>query len=69
MSPLDQSESKWLQAIDKKLGVIEAKLEVFADHEARIRQLEKTSYQVAVIISIVTAVLTAGLTSVIVSNL
>jgi hypothetical protein len=67
--PLDQSETKWLQAIDKKLGVIEAKLEVFADHETRIRQLEKTSYQVAVIISIVTAVLTATLTSLIASIL
>ena len=62
---LDQSETKWLQAIDKKLGVIEAKLEVFADHETRIRQLEKASYQVAVVISIVTAVLTATLTTII----
>ena len=61
--PLDQSETKWLQAIDKKLGVIEAKLEVFADHETRIRQLEKTSYQVAVVISITTAVLTAVITT------
>lgn len=67
--PLDQSETKWLQAIDKKLGVIEAKLEVFADHETRIRQLEKQSYQVAVVISITTAVLTAVLTTVIASQL
>jgi hypothetical protein len=63
MSPLDNTESKWLQSIDKKLSIIETKLEVFADHETRIRELEKKSYQTAVIISIITALITAVVTA------
>jgi hypothetical protein len=60
---VDNSEQRWLQSIDKKLGIIEARLEVFADHETRIRELEKKSYQAAVIISIVTALITAVVTA------
>lgn len=69
MSPLDQTETRWLQSIDKKLGIIETKLEVFADHETRIRTLEKITTQAAVIISIVTAVITAVLTAIITKGL
>jgi hypothetical protein len=63
MSPLDNTEAKWLQSIDKKLSIIETKLEVFADHETRIRELEKKSYQTAVVISIITALITAVVTA------
>jgi hypothetical protein len=60
---LNQSETKWIQSIDKKLSNIETRLEVFADHETRIRDLEKRAYQAAVVISIVTALITAVVTA------
>jgi hypothetical protein len=60
---LNQSETKWIQSIDKKLSNIETRLEVFADHETRIRDLEKRAYQAAVIISIITALSTAVITA------
>lgn len=60
---LNQSETKWIQSIDKKLSNIETRLEVFSDHETRIRDLEKRAYQAAVVISIVTALITAVVTA------
>lgn len=48
-----------LTHIEKRLAVIEQRLEILGDHEARIRELEKAKNQNAVIIGIITAGITA----------
>jgi hypothetical protein len=50
-----------LADINNRLAVIEARLEIIADHESRIRDLEKARYQSAIIISLMSTLLTAGL--------
>jgi hypothetical protein len=54
-----------LTSIDRRLSVIEDRLTILADHEDRIRDLEKARYQSAIIISIATAVLTSAAVAVI----
>jgi hypothetical protein len=49
-----------LADINNRLAVIEARLEIVADHESRIRDLEKARYQSAIIISLMSTVLTAA---------
>ena len=46
-----------LADISNRLAVIEARLEIIADHEARIRDLEKARWQSAWITSISSAVI------------
>lgn len=48
-----------LAHIEKRLAVIEQRLEILGDHEARIRELEKSKNQNAVIMGLVTAVVVA----------
>jgi hypothetical protein len=60
-----QNTATILGHIDKRLSVIEARLEILGDHETRIRELEKARYQSAIIISITTAVIVAGIVSVV----
>lgn len=54
-----------LAHIDNRLAVIEARLEIVADHESRIRELEKARWQSAWITSISTAVAVAVIVSLI----
>lgn len=46
-----------LADISNRLAVIEARLEIIADHESRIRELEKARWQSAWITSISSAVI------------
>jgi hypothetical protein len=46
-----------LADISNRLAVIEARLEIIADHETRIRELEKARWQSAWITSISSAVI------------
>lgn len=50
-----------LNRIDKKLAVIESKIDQIADHEDRLRQLEKARYQSAWITSIMSSALASGI--------
>lgn len=54
-----------LAHIDNRLAVIEARLEIVADHESRIRELEKARWQSAWIISTATALATSALVALI----
>lgn len=54
-----------LAHIDNRLSVIEARLEIIADHEERIRELEKARWQSAWITSIATAVMVSVIVSLI----
>lgn len=54
-----------LAHIDNRLAVIEARLEIVADHESRIRELERARWQSAWITSISTAVIVAVVVSMI----
>lgn len=54
-----------LADISNRLAVIEARLEIIADHESRIRELEKARWQSAWITSISTAVAVAVIVSLI----
>ena len=54
-----------LTSIDRRLSVIEDRLTILADHEDRIRDLEKARYQSAIIISIATAVLSSAAVAII----
>lgn len=58
-----------LADISNRLAVIEARLEIIADHEARIRELEKARWQSAWITAVATAVATAVLVSIVVNGL
>jgi len=53
------STASILAHIEKRLAVIEERLTILGDHEARIRELEKAKNQNAVIIGIITAGITA----------
>lgn len=54
-----------LADISNRLAVIEARLEIIADHESRIRELEKARWQSAWITSISTAIAVAVIVSLI----
>lgn len=54
-----------LTSIDRRLSVIEDRLTILADHEDRIRDLEKARYQSAIIISIATAALSSAAVAII----
>lgn len=56
---LRQNTAAILSHIEKRLAVIEQRLEILGDHEARIRELEKSKNQNAVIMGLVTAVVVA----------
>lgn len=55
------TNSLLLQRIDSRLAVIESKIDQIADHEERIRELEKARYQSAWITSILSSALCSGL--------
>jgi hypothetical protein len=56
----DQQLEKLLTGILSRLSVIEQRLTALEDHEARLRDLEKNRYQNAWVISLIGAVVTAG---------
>jgi type IV secretory pathway component VirB8 len=55
--------------ITHRLAAIEAKLDVVADHEDRIRELEKARYSTAWMTSILSASLTAGIVALVIKML
>jgi len=70
MSELPKPTTPTLLAhIDNRLAVIEARLEIIADHESRIRELERARWQSAWITSISTAVMVAVIVSIITKGL
>lgn len=58
-----------LADINNRLAVIEARLEIIADHESRIRELEKARWQSAWITSIATALTTAMIVSIVMKGI
>jgi hypothetical protein len=50
-----------LNRIDKKLAVIESKIDQIADHEDRLRELERARYKSAWITSIASSALSAAI--------
>ena len=59
--PRPLTNGELLNRIDKKLAVIESKIDQIADHEDRLRQLEKARYQSAWITSIMSSALASGI--------
>ena len=55
------TNSSLLLRIDARLAVIESKIDQLADHEDRLRELEKARYQSAWITSIMSSVLSSGI--------
>lgn len=55
-----------LLRIESRLTVIESKIDQLADHEDRLRELEKARYQSAWITSIVSSALASGIVYVII---
>jgi hypothetical protein len=60
------TNSSLLIRIDTRLAVIETKIDQLADHEDRLRELEKARYQSAWITSIVSSALASAIVYVIV---
>lgn len=60
---------KLLTGILSRLSVIEQRLTSIEDHENRLRDLERNRYQSAWVISLVGAVITAGLVAAIMKGL
>jgi len=60
------TNSSLLIRIDTRLAVIETKIDQLADHEDRLRELEKARYQSAWITSILSSALASGIVYVIV---
>jgi len=58
-----------LADISNRLAVIEARLEIIADHETRIRDLEKARWQAAWITSTATALATSALVTFIIKGI
>lgn len=50
-----------LVRIDTRLAVIESKIDQIADHEDRLRELEKARYQSAWVTSILSSALASGI--------
>jgi hypothetical protein len=65
----DQNLEKLLTGILSRLSVIEQRLTSIEDHENRLRDLEKNRYQSAWVISLVGAVVTAGLVAALMKGL
>jgi hypothetical protein len=59
--PRPMTNGELLNRIDRKLAVIESKIDQIADHEDRLRQLEKARYQSAWITSIMSSALASGI--------
>jgi hypothetical protein len=59
--PKPMTNAELLNRIDRKLAVIELKIDQIADHEDRLRQLEKARYQSAWITSIASSALASGI--------
>lgn len=55
------TNSTLLVRIDTRLAVIESKIDQIADHEDRLRELEKARYQSAWITSILSSALASGI--------
>jgi type IV secretory pathway component VirB8 len=55
------TNSSLLIRIDSRLAVIESKIDQLADHEDRLRELEKARYQSAWITSIVSSALASAI--------
>jgi len=55
------TNSSLLIRIDTRLAVIETKIDQLADHEDRLRELEKARYQSAWITSIVSSALASAI--------
>jgi len=55
------TNSSLLLRIDARLAVIESKIDQLADHEDRLRELEKARYQSAWITSIVSSALASAI--------
>ena len=58
-----------LNRIDKKLAVIESKIDQIADHEDRLRELEKARYKSAWITSVLSSALSAAIVFMIIKGL
>lgn len=58
-----------LNRIDKKLAVIESKIDQIADHEDRLRELEKARYKSAWITSVLSSALSAAIVYLIIKAL
>jgi type IV secretory pathway component VirB8 len=63
------TNSALLLQISSRLAVIESRLEVLADYDARIRELEKARYQSAWISSILSAALSSAIVFMIIKGL
>lgn len=50
-----------LVRIDTRLAIIESKIDQIADHEDRLRELEKARYQSAWVTSILSSALASGI--------
>jgi len=59
--PRPMTNGELLNRIDRKLAVIESKIDQISDHEDRLRQLEKARYQSAWITSIMSSALASGI--------
>jgi type IV secretory pathway component VirB8 len=57
-----------LNRIDKKLAVIESKIDQIADHEDRLRELERARYKSAWITSLASSALSAVIVFVIIKG-
>ena len=55
------TNSTLLVRIDTRLAVIESKIDQIADHEDRLRELEKARYQSAWVTSILSSALASGI--------
>jgi len=63
------TNSALLLQISSRLAVIESRLEVLADYDSRIRELEKARYQSAWISSILSAALSSAIVFTIIKGL
>jgi hypothetical protein len=63
------SNAELLNRIDRKLAVIESKIDQIADHEDRLRELEKARYSSAWIYTILASALSAAIVYAIVKGL
>lgn len=62
MTDLKQpTNAELLNRIDRKLAVIESKIDQIADHEDRLRELEKARYKSAWITSVLSSALSAAI--------
>ena len=59
--PRPMTNGELLNRIDRKLAVIESKIDQIADHEDRLRELEKARYKSAWITSIMSSALASGI--------